>query len=180
MTRPPAWTTVIFRIAAVKTAGLRKSGPLTEADVAEVARRHLDDLCRQLARLGVPRDKLFTHGAGWKSGERLYQAAVNSSSCPGWSFYQYSGDPQKDIGVQEGLKNSDAPYWAAVEWLYMESTQEGPWRKALVSTLSMPRCRFLCIYNWEGIRDNKEILRAIRTVAGVKEANTERGKRKAE
>ncbi|MEI6810275.1 MAG: hypothetical protein WCN95_16270 [bacterium] len=155
--------------AAVKTAGLCKSGDLTEADVAEVSHRHLDGICRELKKLGVPRDRLFTHGAGWKSGERLYHAAVNTSSCPGWSFYQYASDPSKDVGVQECLKNSDAPYFGAVEWLFMESTQTGPWCKALENTLAMPRCRFLCIYNWQGIMDNKEILSAIKTVSGVKE-----------
>lgn len=50
--------------AAVKTAGLRREGSITEADLAEVVRRHLDDLCRLAAELGVPRDRLFAHGVG--------------------------------------------------------------------------------------------------------------------
>lgn len=153
--------------AAVKTAGLRESGELTEADVAEVARRHLEGLCREMARLGVPRDRLFTHAAGWREGELLYGAAVNASSCPGWSFYRHAGDPGKDAGVQAALKTSKAPYWAAVEWLYQGPAQEEPWRRALEATLAQPRCRFLCIYNWEGIRDSPGILQAIRNVAGL-------------
>ena len=150
--------------AAVKTAGLRNSGDLTEDDVAEVTRQHLARLCRQMARLGVPRDKLFTHGAGWQNGERLYQAAVNANSCPGWSFYQHADDPAKDAGVQAALKNSDAPSWAAVEWLFTGSRETAPWRRALETTLAQPRCRFLCVFNWNGICDSPEILKAVKQV----------------
>ena len=152
--------------AAVKTAGIRDTGELTEADLAEVARRHLEDLSREAARLGVPRDRLFTHGAGWKDGELLYRAAVNPFSCPGWSFYRHATDPRKDLGVQETLKCSDAPWWAATEWLYQGRREVEPWRQALENTLADRRCRYLCMYNWEGIRDSEPVLEAIRqTVA---------------
>ena len=166
---PPARGVAQIGYAAVKTAGLRESGELTEADLAEVARHHLEDLSRQAAQLGVPRDRLFTHGAGWKDGELLYRAAVNSFSCPGWSFYKHADDPAKDAGVQEALKRSDAPWWAATEWLYPGSREVEPWRRALETTLSDRRCRYVCIYNWEGIRDSEPILEAIRQViaAGV-------------
>lgn len=161
----PARGVTAIGYAAVKTAGLRQSGELTEADVAEVARRHLEGLCREMARLGVPRDRLFTHAAGWKDGERLYEAAINANSCPGWSFYRYADDPGKDTGMQAALKKSDAPYWGAVEWLYMGSGEEEQWRHALEAFLAQPRCRYLCIYNWEGIRDRREIMQAIKDVA---------------
>ena len=72
--------------AAVKTAGLRREGAITEGELAEVVRRHLEDLSHEAVRLGVPRDHLFTHAAGWKESELLYHAAVNEFSCPGWSF----------------------------------------------------------------------------------------------
>lgn len=156
--------------AAVKTAGLRSDGVITEADLAEIARRHLEDLCRVAAKLGVPRDRLFTHTAGWKEGELLYQSAVNGFSSPGWSFYQHASDPEKDAGVQSALRRCDAPYWAAVEWLYQGPRQTGPWRKALAATLAVPRCRYLCIYNWEGIRDASEVLQAIREVTQTTKA----------
>ena len=103
--------------AGVSMAGIRQEGQITEADLAEVVRRHLEDLCRAAAQLGVPRDRLFTHSGGWKEGELLFQAALNKYSCPGWSFYRHAADPAKDSGVQAALKLSDAPYWAAVEWL---------------------------------------------------------------
>ncbi len=163
---PPARGVSQIGYAAVKTAGLRSSGSITEDDLAEVVRRHLDDLSRQAAALGVPRERLFTHGAGWKDGEKLYRAATNAYACPGWSFYRHAADPAGDPAVQECLRHSDAPFWAAVEWLYQGPSETDPWRQALEKTLADPRCRFLCIYNWEGIRGREPILRALRaTVA---------------
>jgi hypothetical protein len=163
---PPARGVAQIGYAAVRTAGLRDSGNLTEADLAEVVRRHLDDLCREAARLGVPREKLFTHVAGWKENELLYQTAVNPFSCPGWSFYQHAADPRQDAGVQGALKRSDAPWWAATEWLFQGPRETGPWRQALQNTLADRRCRYVCLYNWEDIRESAPVLEAIRqTVA---------------
>ncbi len=165
--QPPARGVVQIGYAAVKTAGLRREGAITEADLAEVARRHLEDLAREAQWLGVPRERLFTHTAGWKEGELLYQAAVNRFSCPGWSFYRHADAPEKDLGVQSALQHSDAPYWAAVEWLYQGPRQREPWRRALAATLGQPRCRYLCIYNWSGIRNRREILDAIRDIVAA-------------
>ncbi len=160
--QPPARGVVPIGYAAVQTAGIRTNGNLTEADLAEVARRHLEDLCREANRLGVPREKLFTHGAAWKDEEALYAAAVNQFSCPGWSFYKHAANPRGDAGVQRALKLSDAPHWAAVEWLYQGGNDTAAWRRALTNTLADPRCRYLCIYNWSGVRDNRAALDAIR------------------
>lgn len=146
--------------AAVKTAGLRREGPLTEADLAEVARRHLEDLCRLAAELGVPRDRLFSHGVGWRENELLYQASVNEFSCPGWSFYRHADNPLKDAGVQNALKRSDAPQWAAVEWLFQGPREVAAWKSALEKTLQ-PRCSYLCIFNWEGVRNSPEVIQAV-------------------
>ncbi|MDB6026276.1 MAG: hypothetical protein JWM68_2499 [Verrucomicrobiales bacterium] len=148
--------------AAVKTAGIRTKGKITEADLAEVVRRHLEDLCRTAATLGVPREKLFTHGVGWKENELNYQAAVNEYSCPAWSFYKHAADPSKDVGVQNALKKSNAPYWAATEWLFQGPRETERWKQALENTLADRRCRFVCIYNWESIDDNEPALQAIR------------------
>jgi len=161
---PPSRGVAQVGYAAVKTAGIRDSGTITEADLAEVVRRHLADLCQLAAELGVPRDRLFTHVAGWRENEMLYQSGLNQFSCPGWSFYRHAGDPRKDAGVQAALARSDAPYWAAVEWLYQGSRQTKPWQQALANTLASPRCRYVCIYNWHGIRNSKEILEAVQQI----------------
>lgn len=159
--QPPARGVVQIGFAAVATAGIKTTGTLTEDDLTEIVRRHLEDLCREAVRSGVPRERLFTHVAGWKEGEKLYGAAVNQLSCPGWSFYRHATDPRKDSGVQAALKVSDAPHWAAVEWLYEGSKEKAKWSNALKATLADPRCRYLCIYNWSGVRDNQAALSAI-------------------
>lgn len=150
--------------AAVKTAGLRTEGQITESDIAEVVRRHLEDLCRLAAQLGVPRERLFTHAGGWKDNEMLYQAALNKYSCPGWSFYNHADDPGKDAGVQSALRRSDAPRWAAVEWLFQGQRELAPWKSALEKTLQ-PRCRYVCIFNWNGVCNSPAILQAVHDVA---------------
>lgn len=150
--------------AAVKTAGIRARGDIEEADLAEVARRYLEFLAKEARDLGVPRDRLFSHGVGWKQGELLYDAPVNEYSCPSWSFYDNALDPGKDIGAQRNVERSDAPYWAAAEWLYWGSWERKPWKQALRNTLADPRSRFVCIFNWEGIHDKPDVVRAIEEV----------------
>ena len=153
--------------AAVKTARLADSGAMREADLAEVVRRHLDDLCSLAAELGVPREKMFTHVGGWKDEELLYDAAVNRYSCPGWSFYRYASNTARDKGVQRALKKSDAPYWAAVEWMLLKSKNARAWRNAVRRALADPRCRYMCIYNWTGIKENRAAVDAVKVALGV-------------
>jgi len=150
--------------AAVTTAGLASSGALQEAHCAEVVRRHLDDLCARAERSGLPRERIFTHVGGWKDEELLYAAALNSHSCPGWSFYRYAGDPRKDAGVRKAVARSDAPWWAAAEWFWMGEHDRDAWLGALRATLEDPRCRYMCIYNWGGMRSNPALMDAVQAV----------------
>jgi arylsulfatase A-like enzyme len=160
----PARGVVQIGHAALKTSGLRTSGTITEEDLVEVVRRHVTDLSSVAAQLGVPREKLFTHVAGWKEGELLYDAAVNEFSSPGWSFYRHAKNPAADIGMQRALAKSRAPHWAAVEWLHQGPDATAAWRASLESTLADPRCRFLCIFNWKNIAPKPTALEAIRAV----------------
>jgi len=154
--------------AAVSTLGLATSGKLTEEQLTEVVRLHLKDLCKVCADIGVPRDRLFTHCGGWSHGETLYSAAVNQYSCPGLSFYTYAFDPKKDVTAMKAVESGDAPYWGAVEWLYDGKAKEGNtkkgWISALKKTLSIKNVRYLCIYNWGGIKNNKAAIEAIDTI----------------
>ena len=152
--------------AAVKTADIRTEGEITEADLAEVVRRHLEDLGRLANELGLPREKIFTHVGGWKEQELLYGAAANRFSCPGWSFYRHANDPREDGGVQRTLAQGDAPYWAAAEWLYRGKNEIEPWCQALENAFADSRCRFLCIYNWENVKKNPIAQEAVRQVLG--------------
>ena len=160
----PARGVVALGYAAVKTLGLADNGKLTEAQQVEVVRRHLEGLCRIAAELGLPRDHLFTHTAGWKEGELLYDAALNPYACPGWSCYTHARQPQEDPGVQRVLQASDAPYWGAVEWFPLGAVSRDDWRAAIRETLALSNCRYLCIYNWRSIADNNDALGALEDV----------------
>lgn len=147
--------------AALKTAGIRSQGTPTESELRDVARQYLQSLCQVAAEAGVPRHLLFAHGAGWKSGELSYDIPVNAYACPGWSFYAQAADPRHDVGVQRNLAQSDAPYWAATEWLLQGPFETPAWRKAIENTLADPRCRYMCIFNWESISQQPAVLQAI-------------------
>jgi hypothetical protein len=150
--------------AALKTCGLRTNGAPTESELRDVAQQYLARLCREASLAGVPRDLLFAHGAGWKEGELSYDVPMNNDACPGWSFYRHAADPRKDTGVQRNLSRLQAPYWAATEWLFMESRETSAWRQALVNTLADPRCRYVCLFNWESIQSSDSVLNAIAEV----------------
>jgi hypothetical protein len=150
--------------AAVSTQGLASSGKLRESDVTEVVRIHLEDLCRLAADLGVSRDRLFTHGGGWSQGETLYSAAVNKFSCPGWSFYDYAVNPENDRTAMQALEQSDAPYWGAVEWLYMGEHTQDQWTSAIKNSLSVNKLKYMCIYNWRDIKNNSNAISAIKEI----------------
>lgn len=150
--------------AALTAAGIRTTGAVTEQDLFEVVRRHLEDLSRTAREGGLAREHIFTHAAGWRAGELLYDAAVNDYACPGWSFYHFANDPAKDEGVQRALGRSGVDRWAASEWWLPQPHEYDLWYGALKRTLADERCRFVCIYNWEGIKNSGEVLRAIRAV----------------
>ncbi len=151
--------------AAVKTAGIADSGILTGAMQTEVVRRHLEDWCQLASEVGVPRERLFTHCGAWSQGESLYSAALNRYSCPGWSFYSHAENPAHDRTVMEMLERSDAPYWAATEWLYQGKHSKDQWVAALENTLIGANARYVCIYNWGDIKKNEAATEAIKQVS---------------
>ena len=96
----------------------------------------------------------------------MYDVSMNPHACPGWSFYNHAADPRKDTGVQRNLARLDAPYWAATEWLLMGKRDAATWRTALANTLADPRCRYVCIFNWESIRESDSIHQGIQELLG--------------
>ena len=150
--------------AAVSTLGLAVSGQLQEEDITKVVRIHLEDLSKFLVDNGIPREKIFTHCGGWSQGETLYSAAVNQYSCPGWSFYDHAANPKNDVTAMKALELSDAPYWGAVEWLYVGEHSEADWENALQNTLIDNRVRYMCIYNWNDIKKNQNAISAIHMI----------------
>lgn len=154
--------------AAVSTLGLAHSGKLTEDQIAKVVQVHLERLSKICADYGIPRDHIFTHCGGWGVGDPNSAAALNSYSCPGWSFYDYAYNPADDHTVMAALQKSDAPYFSASEWLFIGRDTKEAWKSALQKTIAIPKFRFLDIYNWEGFKDNPAAIEAIREVTDNK------------
>ena len=154
--------------AAVKSAGITSSGILTEAMQTEVVRRHLLNLSKTVYDQGISRKFIFTHCGGWASGESLYTAANNEYSCPGWSFYKKAADPATDLTAMSALKESDAPYWGAVEWLYDTNKTKMEWISALKNALYnksiTKKTRMLVVYNWDSVNSSSNALDAIKQI----------------
>jgi hypothetical protein len=161
----PARGVALLGHAALVTSGIRSSGQPTAAELAEVSRRYLEILCREAVEAGMPRDRLFAHGAGWAEGDPFYQVPLNPHACPAWSFYQHAADPGRDSDVTRHTTHSDAPFWAAAEWLLEGPHEYDRWHDALTRTLALHRCRFVCIFNWETIRNSPPVLQAIQKIA---------------
>lgn len=62
------------------------------------------------------------------------------------------------------------PFRGVTEWLFGGSWETGAWRNALANTLVNPRCCYVCVFNWESIRNNDTVLDAVRALVaeGVK------------
>ena len=154
--------------AAVSTANIARSGEITEKMQAEVVRRHLEDWCKLLSELGVPRELLFTHVGSWVKGENHYYAASNKYSCPGWSFYLHAENPLNDSTAMDVVQKSDAPYWAATEWLLQGNQTQEKWESALRKTIFDANARYVCIYNWSDVESQNAAVEAIKKVSNAK------------
>lgn len=148
--------------AAIKTQGLASSGQLKETDLAKVADKYIHDLCKLANKLGVPRNKLFTHAGGWKEGQQLYYSALNEYSCPGWSFYEYAADPMKDMTAMDALKKSDAPFWCNAETFLFGGITEEAWMECLKNNFSFINLKYMVIRNYRGMSDKDYIFSAMK------------------
>jgi len=74
---------------------------------------------------------------------------------------------RRDTTAIAALSASDAPYWAAVEWLHSGPQTEQAWLEAMRTTFGTERCRYLCVFNWRGIKNNAAATGGIRRVMGT-------------
>ena len=49
----------------------------------------------------------------------------------------------------------------------MGTDDERAWHDALTRALSIPKCRYLCIYNWSGIRENRGAVAAVKKMLNI-------------
>ena len=91
--------------AALRSSGIRTCGMPSKSNCAMWPSATWKCSAGKRPQAGVPRERLFAHGAGWKEGELLYDVPVNPHACPGWSFYSHAADPRKDSGVQRNWRS---------------------------------------------------------------------------
>jgi hypothetical protein len=148
--------------AALTSKGWGHAGPVTKRDQERVVADYLAFLAGVCRRAGLPRGKVFTHAGGQFAPYDLHlshRIAVNKDSLPGWSLY---GTHPEDAGdLSASLDRAGLKEWAAAEWL-PNAVTAGQWRDACERTLGYRRCRFLSLYNWEGIRDNSAAVEGVR------------------
>ncbi len=144
-------------------------GPVTLADQERITADYLAYLARVCRQAGLSREQLWTHAGGQYAPWALHyshRVAINPDSLPGWSLYGVDPAEAGDLGAS--LTTAHLDDWCAAEWLPNTKTA-AQWTAAYEKTLTFRRCRFLSLYNWEGIRANKE------AVAGLRNALTSGG-----
>lgn len=151
--------------AAVKTAGIKQTGRITQDDIHQVVQHYLAVVCQRTHELGVPKTLIFTHQGGTYppfDKHMSFAPAVNDYSIPGWSFY--SVDPHQAGDLGDVLDKQEVSSWAAVEWWWPGNNQL-EWMYNLHRTLTYRDCRFLDIYNWDNSLEKKEdAIKAVREV----------------
>lgn len=151
--------------AAVKTAGIKQQGKITRRDITEVVHDFLDTLSHTVHHIGLPKNKIYTHQGGtFKPWDKhlSFSAAANNYSRPGWSFY--NTDPATAGDLNDVLDRRENTAWAAVEW-WWPGSDKMEWVYNLKSTLKFRNCRFLTVYNWEGMLEkNREGILAVQEV----------------
>ena len=153
--------------AAVKTAGIKRSGTITRDDLAQVTHQYLARLARTVHDLGLPAKLIYTHQGGtyppW-GVHYPFWPAINDWSTPGWSFYGL--DPNACQGLVGDLDKAGQGRWAAVEW-WWGAPGPKPWREHFERTLRFRDCRFIAIFNWNcGFKFN-EVIPNVWTTLGV-------------
>ncbi len=163
---PPAYGVQQIGYAALKTAGIKTSGSITETDLAQITGMHLTDLAQTAYNLGVPRNKLFTHSWPFDAAGTNYLSACNVYSNPGWSRYTNSTNSVRSFepDIDSAINDSDASYWGLAESWYQGIGTTSNWQSYLENNLGDSRCRYIGLYNWDRIRQNNNILDAIRNM----------------
>jgi hypothetical protein len=157
--------------AALDSKGWQHAGAVTLRDQERITADYLGFLAHVCRAAGLRRDQIFTHAGGQYAPWDLHYShavAINRDSLPGWSLYGTAPAAAGDLGAS--LDRAHLTAWAAAEWLPFATTAV-QWRDAIDTTLGFKHCRFLSVYNWEGIRDHPEALAGIREALGSSDAH---------
>lgn len=148
--------------AALTSKGWKHKGPVTLSDQERITADYLEFLSGACRRAGLPRTEVFTHAGGQYAPWELHyshRVAINRNAIPGWSLYGHIPDKAGDLG--ESMTRAKIDEWCAAEWLPNAKTAE-EWAAAYEAVLSFRRCRFVDLYNWEGIRNKPDAIAGLR------------------
>lgn len=149
---------------ALKTAGIKTSGTITEEDIATVTGRYLEYLAQLCQEFGLPRNKIFTHSWPFSTAAANELAGVNNYSCPGWSRYSASQTGLADYPeLKNAMESSTASFWSLSETNFQGIPTVENWQGYLDGFLD-PRCKFVMIYNYWYETPNPEAEGAIRNI----------------
>ena len=133
--------------ASLSYSGIRTEGEITAEDIYRLEKEYaawVADICKGH---GLSRKLLFSHSGGWRGD---LDAAVQQATCPSWSFYWGEAENPADSPQYKALLASDAPYWGLSEW-NIGTDDYGRWKNALENCYSLPRCRFISLFNHDSI-----------------------------
>lgn len=149
--------------AALTAKNWKHSGAVNLSDHERVVSDYLDFLARTAREAGLSRDQIFTHAGGQYAPWNLHyshRTAVNKYSLPGWSLYNTTPEQAGDLA--QTVRKNKTP-WCAAEWLPAAKTPM-EWANAYRACLNFGNCRFVAVYNWEGIRNKPDALAGLRDV----------------
>lgn len=123
----------------------------------QVVRQYLDNLARKLTRLGIPKQRIYTHVWGEAPPtdpkyENYADAAFTPYARAGISLYGHAEDPFSSIPWATAIKKYGNPSWGAVE--YSAEKAEDVWTRGLSNTLdSATPTKIITVYNWTEHKD---------------------------
>jgi len=148
--------------AALTSRGWQHAGPVTCADQQRITADYLAFLAHVCRLAGLRRDEIWTHAGGQYMPWAMHfshSVAINRDSLPGWSLYNL--DPANAGDLSASLDAAHLDEWCAAEWLPAARTP-AEWASAYDRTLSFRRCRYVAVYNWEGIYTNTSAIEGLR------------------
>lgn len=144
-TMPDRGVGTMIGYAALTYSGIKTEGEITPEDIFLLEKKYSALISEMSAGRGIGRERLFSHGGG--AGEDM-NSCIHPEVCPSWSFYFKDALHPSRADAMVYLANSDAPYWGLSEWSIWDNPDETVWREALDEAFSIPRCRFVSLFNY--------------------------------
>jgi len=156
--------------AALKTAGIKSSGTITDDDLTKAVNRYLNTLYDYAYEKGMPKEKLFVH-SGFKDRANLKnkyskaESALVDHAQAGWSLYNDNArEPSRVTYLTGSINAIGNAQWSSPEWGIDPNFSQKEYATALRNTLRFKKNLFVNIANWEGILNKPNVLAAIKEV----------------